>query len=123
MKTIFLYIMATAFLAAGIYHFANPDFYKKIMPAYLPYHLQLIYISGACEILFGLLLLPASTRIFAAWSIIILLLAVFPANIQMAINFWQKKNPYLWIALLRLPLQLVLIWWAYIYTKAIPDEV
>ena len=115
--------MALVYLAAGIYHFVNPWFYKKIMPGYLPYHMQLIYISGVFEILFALLLLPASTRVFAAWGVMALLIAVFPANIQMAINFWQKKNPYLWIALLRLPLQLVLIWWAYIYTKEISDEV
>ena len=123
MKTVFLYLMAVAYLAAGIYHFANPDFYKKIMPPYLPYHIQLIYVTGVCEILIGLFLLPASTRTYAAWFLIAFLILIFPANIQMAINFWQKKNPYLWIALLRLPLQLVLIWWAYIYTKAIPDEV
>lgn len=123
MKTIFLYVMAVVYIAAGIYHFANPLFYKKIMPDYLPWHMQLIYISGACEIVLGLLLLPASTSTYAAWGIIALLIAVFPANIQMAINFYQKKHPYLWIALVRLPLQLVLIWWAYIYTKKIPDEV
>jgi uncharacterized membrane protein len=119
MKIVFLYIMALVYLAAGIYHFVQPGFYKKIMPSYLPYHIQLIYISGVCEILVALFLLPASTRVFAAWSLIVLLLAIFPANIQMALNFWQKKNPYLWIALLRLPLQFVLIWWAYIYTKKI----
>ncbi|HWY37141.1 MAG TPA: DoxX family protein [Bacteroidia bacterium] len=123
MKTVFLYVMAVAYLAAGIYHFINPGFYKKIMPAYLPYHSELVYISGACEIALALLLLPASTRAYAAWGIIALLIAVFPANIQMAVNFWQRKNPYLWVAILRLPLQLVFIWWAYIYTKEIPDEV
>lgn len=123
MKLVFLYIMAVVYFAAGIYHFVQPGFYKKIMPPYLPYHMQLIYVSGVCEIVFGLLLLPASTRVFAAWAIIALLIAIFPANIQMAINFWQKKNPYLWIALLRLPLQVILIWWAYLYTKVIPNEV
>ena len=123
MKLIFLYLMALVYLAAGIYHFVNPVFYKKIMPSYLPYHFQLIYISGICEVLIALFLLPASTRVYAAWSLILLLIAVFPANIQMALTFWQKKHPYLWVTLLRLPLQLVLIWWAYIYTKEIPDEV
>ncbi len=123
MKTVFLYIMAVVYLAAGIYHFVSPGFYKKIMPPYLPYHMELIYITGVCEILIALFLLPASTRTYAAWGLIVFLIAIFPANIQMAINFWQRKNPYLWIALLRLPLQLILIWWAYIYTKEIPDEV
>ena len=115
--------MALAYLAAGIYHFVAPGFYKKIMPAYLPYHMELIYVSGVFEILLGLLLLPASTRVYAAWGVIALLIAIFPANIQMAVTFYQRKNPYLWIAILRLPLQFLLIWWAYIYTKQIPDEV
>lgn len=123
MKLVFLYVMSVIYIAAGIYHFVAPGFYKKIMPPNIPYPMEMIYISGVFEIALGLLLLPASTRVYAAWGLIALLIAVFPANIQMAINFYQRKNPYLWIAYLRLPLQLLLIWWAYIYTKEIPDEV
>src|SRR4051812_42968362 len=123
MKMVFLYVMALVYIAAGVYHFVAPGFYKKIMPTYLPYHMELIYISGVAEILCGLLLLPASTRVYGAWSVVVLLIAIFPANIQMLVNFYQRKNPYLWIAVLRLPLQILLIWWAYIYTKQIPDEV
>jgi uncharacterized membrane protein len=117
MKLILLYVMAVLYIAAGIYHFINPRFYQKIMPTYLPWHIPLVYISGVCEIIFALLLIPESTRHVAAWLIIVLLIAVFPANIQMAVSFWQKQRPTLWIALIRLPLQLVLIWWAWIYTK------
>ena len=87
------------------------------MPAWLPYHLPLIYISGVCEIAFGLLLIPEYTRHMGAWLIIAMLVAVFPANIQMAINFRNKNNPCLWVAIARLPLQILLIWWAWIYTK------
>jgi len=58
-----------------------------------------------------------ATRITAAWLIIILLIVIFPANIQMAINWSKNKNPKLWIAILRLPFQLVLIWWAWQYTR------
>jgi uncharacterized membrane protein len=123
MKIVFLYVMALAYIAAGVYHFVAPGFYKKIMPPYLPYHMELIYASGVFEIVLGLLLLPASTRVYAAWGVIVLLIAIFPANIQMAVNFYQRKNPYLWVAILRLPLQILLIWWAYIYTKQMPDEV
>ena len=79
---------------------------------------MLVYISGVCEIVFGLMLLFPQTRINAAWLIILLLIAVFPANIQMAVNFYQKSSAYLWVALLRLPVQLLLIWWAWIYTKS-----
>ena len=117
MKTISLYIMVILYVAAGIYHFVNPRMYQKIMPTYLPYHMFLIYISGVFEILFALLLIPESTRPMAAWLIIALLIFIFPANIQMAVNFWQKQRPNVWIALARLPLQLILIWWAWIYTK------
>jgi uncharacterized membrane protein len=53
----------------------------------------------------------------AAWLIITMLIAIFPANIQMAVDWYRKGSPYLWIAVMRLPLQLVLIWWAWIYTK------
>ena len=117
MKLILLYVMAVLYVAAGVYHFVNPRFYQKIMPTYLPWHIPLVYISGVCEIVFALLLIPESTRPIAAWLVIALLVAVFPANIQMAVSFWQKQRPTLWIALARLPLQLVLIWWAWIYTK------
>jgi uncharacterized membrane protein len=117
MKLISLYIMISLYVAAGIYHFVNPRMYQRIMPAYIPYHMPLIYISGIFEIVFALLLIPESTRPIAAWLVIVLLIAIFPANIQMAVSFWQKQKPGLWIALLRLPLQVVLIWWAWIYTK------
>lgn len=117
MKFFGLYIMSLLYVAAGILHFIRPKVYLKIMPTYLPYPLQLVYISGICEILFGLLLLFPVTRTAGAWLLVLLLIAVFPANIQMAVTFYQKNNPALWIAILRLPLQFVLIWWAWTYTK------
>ena len=87
------------------------------MPPYIPWHMQLIYASGIAETLLGILLLPRVTRRIAAWGIILLLIAVFPANINMMLNYWDEKNPGLWITILRLPLQILLIWWAYIFTK------
>lgn len=88
----------------------------KIMPPWLPWHLQLVYISGLFEILLGLLLLPELTRSWAAWGIIALLIAVFPANIQMMLNYYHRHLPGLWLTIVRLPLQGVLIWWAWSYT-------
>ena len=122
MKKASLYIMVVLYVAAGINHFVNPGFYEKIMPPYLPYHSFLIFISGVFEIIFGLLLLPQGTRRFGAWLLIVLLIAIFPANIQMMLDFCQNKNPYLWAAILRLPLQFVLIWWAWIYTKRVIER-
>lgn len=108
--------MSLFYIAAGIMHFTRPEFYTAIMPPYLPWHLGLVYISGACESLFGILLIPVKTRRIAAWLIIALLVAVFPANVQMTINYANENNPGLWFTIIRLPIQLFLIWWAWIYT-------
>lgn len=109
--------MATVYVIAGINHFIHPEAYINIMPSWLPYKEQLIFFSGFCEILFALLLLPELTRSIGAWLIIALLIAVFPANIQMAINYYKENANYLWLALLRLPIQAILILWAYSLTK------
>lgn len=109
--------MAILYVAAGLNHFWHPDFYLQIMPPWLPSHHFLVAISGVFEVSFGLLLLFSPTRRIAAWGIILLLVAIFPANVQMMINYWNASNPDLWISILRLPLQLLLIWWAYTYTK------
>ncbi len=117
-----LYIMSVFYLAAGIYHFVAPFFYKKIMPPYLPFHFPFIYLSGAAEIVLGAFLLPVRTRKLAAWGIIVLLIAVFPANVQMLLNYREEENPDTWIATVRLPLQLLLIWWAYSFTKKMGNK-
>ncbi|HEY0262661.1 MAG TPA: DoxX family protein [Chitinophagales bacterium] len=119
MQLFFLYLMAVVYIIAGLNHFINPKAYMKFMPTYLPWHYELVLISGVLEVLFGALLFFPATRVIGAWSIILLLIAIFPANVQMAVNFYQKKSPYLWIAIARLPLQLILIWWAWQYTKEI----
>ncbi len=113
-----VYIMGALYAAAGVWHFMRPKDYIRIMPVFIPssWHLQLVYASGACEIILGILLFPESTRVVAAWGIIALLIAVFPANIQMAINYFHYHNPYKWLTVIRLPLQVVLIWWAWLYT-------
>ena len=116
-KEITKWILALIFVAAGINHFLNPAFYLKIMPPILPFHLFLVYLSGVFEMIFGgLLLVPRFSR-SAAWALIALLIAVFPANIYMAMNA-QIFSQYSETALfLRLPLQFVLIGWAFWYTK------
>ena len=117
MKFEMVYPMAFLYVAAGILHFVKPKIYRATMPPWLSWHNELILLSGIAEVALGILLIPIATRITAAWLIIILLIVIFPANIQMAINWRKKKNPKLWIAILRLPLQLVLIWWAWQYTR------
>ena len=118
-KRILKYIFAVFFVLAGLTHFLNPDVYVKIMPPYLPWHLFLVYLSGFFEIALGILLLIPRQARLAAWGLIALLVAVFPANIHMAANagLYPAHNPTaLWV---RLPLQAVLIAWAYWYTR--PD--
>lgn len=112
-------ILAVAIIIVGITHFVKPGPYVKIVPPYLPYHLELVYISGFFEILGGIgLLIPLVSRA-AAWGLIALFIAVFPANINMAINNIPLEgiphNQVLyWV---RLPFQAVLIAWAWWFTK------
>ncbi len=103
--------------AAGVNHFINPAFYLKIMPSWLPLHKELVFVSGVFEALFAFLLIFPATRSLGAWGIIALLIAVFPANVQMLLNYIDSHDPKLWIAIVRLPLQLLLIWWAYGFTR------
>lgn len=113
----FLYLMSALYMAAGINHFIHPKFYLKIIPNWLPYHSLINYGSGVLEIVFALMLIPASTRVLGAWLIIGLLIAIFPANIKMCVDFYHKSHPQFWITVVRLPLQFVLIGWAWWYTK------
>jgi uncharacterized membrane protein len=117
LKTLSLLLMAVLYFLAGINHFIHPGSYIKIMPPWLPFHKELVWVSGALEIGLALLLLPTFSRKMAAWGIILLLVAVFPANVQMSVNYYKEHSPQWWITLLRLPLQLLLIWWAYTFTK------
>jgi uncharacterized membrane protein len=116
-KDVVLCIMALLYLAAGVNHFVNRKWYLRIMPPWLPYHNALNIISGLCEIAFAIMLIPQQTRSIAAWLLIALLVAIFPANIQMSINYYKKQYRGFWFTILRLPLQVILIWWAYQYVK------
>ena len=122
MKKLSLFVMSVFYMGAGVNHFWHSEFYLRIMPPWLPWHNELVIISGVCEVGFGMLLLFSSTRKLAAWGIVLLLIAIFPANIQMMLNYYNESNPKLWITILRLPLQIILILWAYSFTKNISLE-
>ncbi len=110
-------VMGIFYITAGSLHFVFTHAYVRIMPGYLPAHRELVLISGAAEMAGGIGILIPQTRRAAAWGIILLLIAVFPANL------WMAQHPNLvpvvpsWALWLRLPLQLPLIWWAWQYTK------
>lgn len=118
-KKITIYFMATAYIYVGIRHFVDPEFFLAIMPEYLPYHMEAVYISGLFEILLGGMLFFKKSRWFAGWGLIALLLAVFPANVYLAQNeaAQQALNISQSAAIIRLPFQLLFIGLAYWHTK------
>lgn len=105
-------VMSLLYIIAGINHFIHPIFYLKIMPSYFPIPLELVYISGICEIFLGLLLLFQKTRKIACWLIIAMLIVFLPIHIQMVIDNFEIASLLFWISIVRIPLQFVLIRWA-----------
>jgi uncharacterized membrane protein len=106
-------LAAAFFVGAGSLHFIRPEFYLKIMPPYIPWHLAMVRASGFFEIAGGIGLLVPQTRRTAAWGLVALLIAVFPANLYMATNPIEAGAASIAPILRwgRLPLQLVFIWW------------
>jgi uncharacterized membrane protein len=116
-KRVALFALCLAFVTAGVNHFTNPDFFVAIMPPYLPAHLELVYLSGVFEILLGVAVLVPKLRSLAGWGLIALLLAIFPANLHMALHpeLFPDIEP---VALyIRLPIQFLLIGWAFWATR------
>lgn len=116
MSNLFLYLMAALYTLAGINHFWSPKTYLAIMPPFIPNPTLMNDLSGLAEIALGIGLLFPQTRVWAAWGVIALLIAIFPANLYMAVgDKFMRISP--WIRWGRLPLQGLLIWWSYQYTK------
>jgi uncharacterized membrane protein len=117
LKIILKWLLAIFMVGSGVNHFLNPEFYLRMMPPYLPWHTALVYLSGVFEILLGVMLvIPRFTRV-AAWGIIALLIAIFPANIYMSTNpqlFPEFNSTAL---LIRLPFQALFIAWAFWFTR------
>jgi uncharacterized membrane protein len=111
LKIVFRWFLAAFFVLAGANHFISPGTYLEIMPPYLPWRLGLIYVSGIAEIALGLAVLVPRLRRIAGWGLIALLLAVFPANLHMALHGFHSLAG--WILWTRLPIQFVLIAWVY----------
>lgn len=110
------YFMGIIYILAGLNHFRQPRLYLKIIPEYLPNPNLLNKLSGLAEILLGILVCFSFTSNIASWGIITLLIAVFPANLYMYQNDKAALGLPKWVRLFRLPLQLLLIYWAFLYT-------
>jgi uncharacterized membrane protein len=109
-RSIFRLFLALSFVVVGVLHFTNPKPFLSIMPQYLPWHLELVYLSGFFEILGGIGLVVPATRRFAAWGLVALLIAVYPANINMLVNdiYLEGMPRERWMLWARMPLQFLL---------------
>lgn len=111
LKLLVRFLVALLFIGSGIAHFVDPQPFVSIVPPYLPWPLELVWISGGCEIAGGVGLLIPKLRYWAGIGLVALLIAVYPANIYMAIHdlpFGRARVPQ-WVHLIRLPLQFVFI--------------
>ena len=119
-----LVLLAIQFINVGVAHFTDPQFFVDIVPPYLPNALALVYISGVAEIAGGLGVLPAATRRMAGWGLLALLVAVYPANIHMALNHEDFEGVSAAAAWGRLPFQFLFaawVWWATLSKGANPE--
>lgn len=118
-----LCVMSAVYVLAGFNHLLNPQFYVAIIPPGLPSPEWLNLISGLAEIVLGVFVLEPRVRVLAAWGIVALLIAVFPANVHMALENVGPDGPgtgspaFNWM---RLPFQGLFVAWAWWYTR--PDE-
>jgi uncharacterized membrane protein len=119
-KAILRYVFGAAMIWIGITHFTNEGMFMKIMPDYIPQslHRPAVLISGVAEILLGVLLIIPRTSRLAGWGLIALFIAVFPANIYLYQHPEIMPNVSPTAHLIRLPIQALLILWAWWYTRA-----
>ena len=114
-------VLGIGFIFAGVMHFINPDFYLAMMPPYLPWHEFLVYFSGIIEVVLGAMVVFGVQLRWAGIAMVLLLFAVFPANLHMALNpqdFPDVSTAALWG---RLPFQVVFLLWVY-FTLIKPEH-
>ena len=114
--------LAAFFINVGVDHFVNPDFYLDIMPPAFPLHAEAVYISGFFEVLGGIGVLVPRLRKIAGWGLFALLVAVYPANIYMALNPEIFPDIPVTLLYIRLAFQFLFFYWAYIVTRPIYNE-
>ena len=119
-RRLFRGLLAIFFVGAGANHFRALEFYRAMMPPWLPWPVALIYLSGIAEIMGGLGVLVPAARRAAGWGLIVLLVAIFPANLHLALHHVALPGTNLpdWVMWLRLPLQAVFMAWVWWTTLA-----
>lgn len=129
LKRPLLYVMGLFYVVSGTMHFVVPEAYAQIVPPPLPRPFAIVYLSGIAEITLGIGVMVPRTRRYAAWGLVLLLLAVFPANLYMATHGVAVEGVPDWIGdpspfarWARLPLQGVLVLWAWWYTRPMTEE-
>jgi uncharacterized membrane protein len=115
-------LLAGFFVFAGTMHFVRPKYYEAIMPPYVPRHREVVAVSGAAEIAGGVAVIPKATRPYAGLWLVALLVAVFPANLHMAlhpdeIRGLDQRRIRPWMLWARLPLQPLMMLWAWRATR------
>lgn len=121
-RRIGLFGLTFFFVGVGVLHFTDPDSFVAIMPAYLPWHLELVYLSGVFEIGLGFAVLFPALRRLAGWGLVALLVAVYPANINMALHPepFVEDGVSLGFIYARLPFQFLFMYWAIWATRPEP---
>lgn len=110
-----LYVMATLYIAAGINHFLKPKMYLRIMPIYLPNHKLLVFLSGIAEIFLGIMLCIPLAKNISLIFIIIMLIVFLLVHFYMLSSKKASAGLPKWLLILRIPIQFLLIYWAYSY--------
>lgn len=113
MPRIALLIIALFFMTGGIAHFVVADFFIQAMPDYLAYHQELVMVSGVFEILGAIGILLPQTRLIAGYGLMALIIAVYPANINMAMQPEKYQNISELFLYIRLPMQFILLWFVW----------
>lgn len=112
-----LYFMACIYILAGFFHFLKPKVYLRIMPRYLPKHKALVYLSGLVEIGLGIGLCFPATKNYAIYGIIFMLTIFLLVHFYMLTSKKAGAGIPVWALFLRIPLQFILMWWAYFYLQ------
>lgn len=117
-KIVLLYLLVALFLIMGSMHFIQPEQYFAMMPSWLPAHTVLIILSGFAEIVLAVLLIPRKSRATAAKLIITMLVVfLFTIHVPETLDYYKSGDERLMASILRLPIQFLIIAWAWIFTK------